>query len=178
MEVHMKKYLVLTVLLILLATPLLAQDADHHPSKGQMPMMSQMKSQEGHFMMKQRPGGKGQQMGFPFWMAEELGLTEVQIDKIDEYQDDSRKASIDVKADIGKLEIDKKNTLEDENYKETRKIIDQIYLKKATLAKEQITLKEKISSILTEDQKDKLESLLINKIKHKDFSEKHPEWHK
>jgi len=117
-------------------------------------------------------------MGFPFWMAEELGLTEVQIDKIDEYQDDSRKASIDVKADIGKLEIDKKNTLEDENYKETRKIIDQIYLKKATLAKEQITLKEKISSILTEDQKDKLESLLINKIKHKDFSEKHPEWHK
>jgi len=178
MEVHMKKYLALTVLLALLATPLLAQDADHHPSKGQMPMMSQMKSQEGHFMMKQRPGRKSQQMGFPFWMAEELGLTDDQIEKIDDYQDNSRKVAIDVKADIDKLQIDQKNAMDDGNYKEARKIIDQIFLKKATLAKEQITLKEKISSILTEDQKDKLKSLLKDKIKHKDFSGKHPEWHK
>jgi len=177
MEVHMKKYLVLTVLLVLLATPLLAQNANNPHSRGQMPMMSHEQFPHGH-NMKQGPEGKGQQMGFSFWMAEELELTEYQIEKIDDYQDDSRKVSIDLKADINKLQIDEKNAMEDENYKEARKVVDQIYQKKATLAKELITLKEKISSVLTEDQKDMLKSLLKNKMKHRDFSEKHPEWHK
>ena len=163
MEVHMKKYLVLTVLLALLATPLLAQDANYPHSRGQMPMMSQKQFQQGH-NMKQGPEGKGQQMGFPFWMAEELELTEDQIEKIDDYQDDSRKVSIDLKADINKLQIDERNALEDENYKEARKVIDQIYQKKATLAKELITLKEKISSVLTEDQKDMIKVLHKQKM--------------
>ena len=154
MEVHMKKYLILTTILALLATPLLAHDANYPHSRGQ----AQQQIPQGHFM-KQGSEGKGQHIGFPFWMAEELGLTEDQIEKIDDYQDDSRKVAIDLKADINKLQIDEKNALEDENYKEARKVIDQIYLKKATLAKELITVKENISSVLTEDQKNMIKAL-------------------
>ena len=98
-------------------------------------------------------------MGFPFWMAEELGLTDDQIEKVDDYQDNSHKVAIDVKADIDKLQIDQKNAMDDSNYKEARKIVDRIYLKKATLAKKLITLKEKINSVLTEDQKNMLKAL-------------------
>ncbi len=166
----MKKYLVLTVLLALLATPLLAQDANYPHSRGQMPMMSQKQFPQGH-NMKQGPEGRGQQMGFPFWMAEELGLTDDQIGKIDDYQDNARKVAIDVKADIDKLQIDEKNAMDDGNYKEARKIVDQIFLKKATLAKERITLKEKIDSVLTEDQNDMLKAL--HKMKHQGPPAKH-----
>ena len=154
----MKKYLVLAALLALLATPLLAHDGNFHHPKDHMPMMSQKQFPQGHYM-KQGPEGRGQQMGFPFWMAEKLGLTEDQIEKIDDYQDNSRKVTIDVKADINKLQIDEKNAMDDENFKEARKVVDQIYLKKATLAKELITLKEMINSVLTEDQKDMLKAL-------------------
>ncbi len=169
MEVHMKKYLVLTALLALLAAPLLAHDAIPH-SRGHMPMMSQEQFPQGHFM-KHGPEGKGQHVGFPFWMAEELGLTDDQIEKIDDYQDGARKVAIDLKADIDKLQIDKKNAMDDGNYKEARKIVDQIFLKKATLAKELITLKEKISSVLTEDQNDMLNAL--HKMKHQGPPAKH-----
>ncbi len=172
MEVHMKKYLVLTAVLALLATPLLAQDGNFHNPKGHMPMMSQKQSHEGHFM-RQGPQGKGQQMGFPFWMAEELELTDDQIEMIDDYQDVARKVAIDVKADINKLQIDQKNAMDDGNYKEARKIVDQIFLKKATLAKERITVKEKIDSVLTEDQKDKLKAL--HKMKPQGPPAKHQE---
>jgi len=175
MEVQMKKYLVLTVLLVLLATPLLAQDTNYPHPRGQMPMMSQEQFPQGH-NMKQGPEGKGQHIGFPFWMAEELGLTDDQIEKIDDYQDDARKVAIDLKADINKLQIDKKNALEDENYKEARKIVDQIFLKKATLAKEIITVKEKIDSVLTQDQKDMLKAL--RKMKPQGHHAKHPERNK
>jgi len=171
MEVQMKKYLVLTVLIALLATPLLAQDANCHHPKGQMPIMSHEQFPQGH-CMKHGPEGKGQHIGFPFQLAEELGLTENQIEKIDDYQDDARKVAIDVKADINKLQIDQKNAMDDGNYKEARKIVDQIFLKKATLAKERITVKEKIDSVLTEDQKDKLKAL--HKMKHQCPPAKHP----
>ncbi len=167
MEVHMKKYLILTTILALLATPLLAHDANHPHSRGQ----TQQQIPQGHFM-KQGPEGKGQHIGFPFWLAEELGLTDDQIEKIDDYQDDARRVAIDVKADIDKLQIDEKNAMDDGNYKEARKIVDQIFLKKATLAKERITLKEKIDSVLTEDQKDMLKAL--HKMKHQGPPAKHP----
>ncbi len=172
----MKKYLVLVILLGLFATPLLAQTSDMPNPQGKMNMMMQKHSPQGHETMKQGPGGKGQHMGFPFWMAEELELTDDQIDKIDGYQDDSRKVSIDLNADIDKLQIDEKNALEDSNYKEARKIIDQIYLKKATLAKERITLKEKITSVLTEDQIAKIKTL--HKSKPQVPPAKHPKWDK
>ena len=172
----MKKYLVLVILLGLFTAPLLAQTSDMPNPRGNMNMMSEKHEQQGHFMMKQGPEGKSQQMGFPFWMAEELELTDDQIDKIDNYQDDSRKVSIDLNADIDKLQIDEKNALEDCNYKEARKIIDQIYLKKASLAKEKITLKEKIDSILTDDQITKLKTL--HKSKPQVPPAKHPKWDK
>ena len=176
MEVHMKKYLVLIVILGLFATPLLAQTADMPNPRAKMNLMMQKHSQQGHEMMKHGSNEKGKHMGFPFWMAEELELTDAQIDKIDEYQDDSRKVSIDLKADIEKLHIDEKNALENENYKEARKVIDQIFEKKATLAKERISLKEKISSVLTEDQKDMLKDL--RKPKRQGPPAKHPKWDK
>lgn len=176
MEVQMKKYLVLTIILGLFATPLLAQDADMPNPRGSMNMMQHKQDHQKQFMMKQGPDGKGQHMGFPFWMAEELELTEAQIDKIDDYQDDSRRLSISLNADIDKLQIDEENAMQDENYKQARNIIDQIFLKKAALAKERITLKEKISSVLTEDQISKIKSL--HKSKFQNPPAKHPEWHK
>ena len=176
MEVHMKKYLVLIVILGLFATPLLAQTADMPNPRAKMNMMMQKHSQQGHEMMKQGPNEKGKHMGFPFWMAEELELTDDQINKIDDYQDDSRKLSISLNADIDKLQIDEENTMQDENYKQARNIIDQIFLKKATLAKERITLKENIMSVLTDDQNAKLKALYKSKFQNPPA--KHPEWHK
>ena len=176
MEVQMKKYLVLTIILGLLATPLLAQNAYMPESRENMNMMQHKQFPQGHCMKNQGTEGRDQHMGFPLWLAEELELTESQIDKIDDYQDDSHKVSIDLKADIDKLQIDEKNAIQDGNYKEARKIIDQIYLKRANLAKEKITLKEKIDSVLTEDQIAKLKTL------HKPQTHvppaKHPTWDK
>jgi len=176
MEVHMKKYLVLAIILGLFATPLLAQTSDMPTPWGSMNMMQHKQDHQKQFMMKQGYEGKDQYMGFPFWMAEELELTDTQIDKIDDYQDDSRKLSISLNADIDKLQIDEENAMQDENYKQARNIVDQIFLKKATLAKERITLKEKITSVLTEDQIAKIKSL--HKTKFQNPPAKHPEWHK
>lgn len=149
----MKKYVVLVALFALIATPLFAQ-MHMNPQGRQMNMQHECKGKMEHPMKR----GDGH-MGFPFWMADELELTEDHVDLIMDYQAKSKKQLIDIKADIDKLEIDQKMALKDEDFKTARKLIDQIFDKKAEIAKEHINVKEKIHSLLTQDQIEKMKEL-------------------
>ncbi len=166
----MKKYVILVALIALMATPLIAQ-MQANPQERQMYLQHEEKEKMqqpniGHPMKKVY-----EPMGFPLWMADELGLREDQIDKIMDFQAASKKQVIDLKADIDKLEIDQKMALKDDDFKTARKIIDQIFDKKAEIAKEKINIKEKINSILTPDQIEKLKTM------HKEMPKGHPDMH-
>ncbi|HEX37305.1 MAG TPA: hypothetical protein ENG70_00340 [Candidatus Cloacimonetes bacterium] len=148
----MKKYVVLVVLFALMTTPLFAQMKMNLQGK-------QMMQREGKGKMEHPMKKCDASMGFPFWMADELELSDDQIDQVMDFLAQSKKQIIDLKADIDKLEIDQRIALKDEDFKAAQKLVDQIYAKKADIAKEHINVKEKVHSILTQDQIEKMKDL-------------------
>lgn len=92
-------------------------------------------------------------------MIDQLDLTDAQIDKINDLRKEHQTKIVELKADVGKLQIDLKEANRNTDFKKAKSINDKIYKKKGEIAKKRIELNEKIFNQLTEGQQEKITTL-------------------
>jgi hypothetical protein len=107
-----------------------------------------------------------------FHLFQLLDLTDAQRENILEYSVNTKKKIVQLKADIKILQIDKNTAMKNENYKQAKKLIDKIATKRASIAKLQITQKENISNVLTDEQKEQLKEKMMD-CKRPNLDKKH-----
>jgi len=164
----MKKVILFTMILSLLASFAYAQQgfggrghgSGNGPDMGCRPDCN-MKGM-GHF--GQQGKGKshfGHRQGMILGMAEELSLTDAQIDKIKTTVNDHQLAMVDARANVQKAQIHLKALMRDDDASEldVMDAIDKTSMAKAKIGKMRYAHRTEIHGILTAEQKDKLEEL-------------------
>lgn len=91
-------------------------------------------------------------------MADEIDLSQAQIDKIKDIQTDFGKMNNSKTAEIENLLIDKRAAMRDHNFKEARKVTTDIYEIRQDLAVAKITAMEDIYKELSTEQIEKLKN--------------------
>ena len=156
----MKKIHIILIAIVLLAGILSANQKDF----GKCP-------NDGQGMDKRFDKHHDRGMGM-FQMAEELELTDTQIEKFEEIKLEHEKYMIKIKSEIEILQLDKKAALKDKNFAEAKKITETIFEKKQKAAFKMIDLHEEKWNTLTDEQKKKADELKRSK---KHCPEKMPE---
>lgn len=118
---------------------------------------------DGHFGLGNGPGG---QFGRPGGMgimrhADELELTDAQIDKIEAMQTEFAKERIDLNAELKKAQIDLRELMRADNPDEmaVSSAIDKTTRLKADLAKMRFRHHQQVKGVLTAEQLDKLKEM-------------------
>ncbi len=126
-------------------------DNNHHRASRGMGMG--MNNHKGnHKMMNMEPGR------MILAMSEELELSETQIENIKEIQVNFKKASNTKQAEIENLQIDKREAMQNKDFKTATKVTKNLFKIKEELALSRVSAIENIYSKLTESQKDLLET--------------------
>ncbi len=167
-----KKTLLIIALMAILIGTLVAQPMMHQAKrkmvegnemsyqyKNHHPRMQGQGHKAGRNMHKMMPGR------MVLAMAEEIELTENQVDKIKEIQAAFTKMSNLKKAEIENLLIDKRNAMQEQNYKEAKNVIKDIYELREDLALSHVTAMENIHEELTDTQIEKLKDCRFNNQK-------------
>lgn len=164
----MKKVILFTMILSLLASFAYAQQGfggqgrgfGNGPDMGCRPDCN-MKGM-GHFGQQGRGKGHfGPKEGMILGMAEELSLTDAQIDKIKTAVNDHQLAMVDARANVQKAQIHLKSLMRDDDASEIEVMdaIDKASMAKAKIAKMRYTHRTEIHGMLTAEQQDKLKEL-------------------
>ncbi|MEA2104585.1 MAG: Spy/CpxP family protein refolding chaperone [Candidatus Cloacimonadota bacterium] len=155
-----KKWIIaiITIVIVSYAAISVANPMDYRGKRGNPPFPQ---NQKPDFHMQNAPKDP------IFLLFQILDLTDAQEEKIIGYSTKSRKDIVQLKADIQVLQIDKRVALKNENYKKVKKLIDQISVKKASIEKSRINLKEDISKMLTAEQKEELKENMMDRKKPK-----------
>ena len=146
----MKKTYIIVIAILLMTGMLLAQErhVGHCPDgRGEKQERCEKKPNEGMILKH---------------MAEELELTESQIEAMHELQMNHKKFMIQIKADIELLQLDKQAAMKAKDFTEARWITEKIFEKKELIAQEKINLKEARWNLLTADQKQKAEDMKMH----------------
>ncbi len=105
-------------------------------------------------------------------LAEELELTEEQLEDIENFRTKFQKEMIELNSEIKKIAIDKRNAMKNHDFAKMRKLTEEFYNFKQQIATKRIEQNEMKWDILTEEQKEKAEDLM--KIHHRrDYPGKH-----
>ncbi|MDD3050283.1 MAG: periplasmic heavy metal sensor [Candidatus Cloacimonetes bacterium] len=116
---------------------------------------------EGRGELGRDRGFNGQMMFLP----DELNLNAEQTEKVDAIRIKHRKEMIDTEAEIKNLRLDKHVALNNENFAEAKKKVDEISKLEAQMEKAMITSQESILNILTTEQKEQLREMRLNRVK-------------
>lgn len=131
----MKHLTIIAAIILILATTLLIADEDR-PMKGR------------HHDIQDGKGNNRERM------TEELNLTPDQEKQMREIHREFERKTADIQNEIRKLNIDREEAMEKEDWVKVKKVIDQVHLKKADLAKSRVDMHEKILKVLTPEQRE------------------------
>lgn len=151
----MKKYVVITISLLLLAGLLIAQGRDYP----QIPRQSGAYGPGRNSRLVPRPEWDGTSMD----MLEELNLSEAQSKKLLELQTSQQKAMNTINAEIENIEIDLRQALKNDDFPAAKKLNDQLHEKKRVKANYRIDHREQIMKELTPEQKDKFQPMFMER---------------
>ncbi len=164
----MKKVILITVALSLLASFAYAQHGfggrghgnGNGPDMGCRPECN-MKGM-GHLGKQGRgKGDRGHREGMILRLADEIGLSESQIDKIKGSITDHQLSMVDAKADAKKAQINVRALMHDDDASEAMVMgaIDKASMAKANIAKLKYAHRNEIHDILNDEQLDKLKEI-------------------
>ena len=155
----MNKIAIIMVLLILGAA-LIAQEHQH--------MRVQQVGQE-----RERPAMRSPMMDRmhadrEFRMLDRANLTEQQREQIRTFQRTHRLEMIDLKAEEAKLRLQLRSAMTDHNFREAKRLNDQLYTKKGEIARKGIELREQIHQTLTDEQRDMMRRSMRQRMRDQD----------
>jgi len=118
----------------------------------------------GHFGPGQR-GGKDGGPGMLLRFADDLKLTDSQIDQIKKLQTDFQIKMVDARAELKKARIEERSLRGDDNVSESTMFaaIDKVSAQQGQIQKMRYSHRQKISAVLTADQKDQLKELMMKR---------------
>lgn len=93
-------------------------------------------------------------MGNMECFTEELKLTETQQEQMHNIHLDHEKEMIKLRADLETLRIDKREAMDKENFSKAKSLTKQMTKLRESKALKQIEMREKVSKILTDEQKE------------------------
>ena len=92
-------------------------------------------------------------------MLERVNLNEQQREQIRNFQHNHRLERIDLQAEVTKLRLQVQQALQNNEFREAKRLNDQLYLKEGELAKKGIELREKIYQVLTPEQREQMKQM-------------------
>jgi len=159
-ELKMKRTIILILVLALTGTFLVAQTGmKRRGMEGEHADCNEGCEGRGEF---------GREMGFNgkmMFLPDELNLSAEQTEKVDAIRIKHRKEMIDTEAEIKNLRLDKHVALNNENFAEAKKKVDEISKLEAQMEKAMITSQESIFNILTNEQKEQLREIKQNRFR-------------
>ncbi len=151
----MKKYVVITISLLLLAGLLIAQGRDYP----QIPRQSGAYGPGRNSRLVPRPEWDGTSMD----MLEELNLSEAQSKKLLELQTSQQKAMNTINAEIENLNIDLRQALRSDDFVSARRLNDQVHEKMRIKSNTRIDHREQILRELTPEQQEKFRPMFMER---------------
>ena len=157
----MKKSMFLTIGMLLIASFVLAQSTEIvHSRRQPVRERAQLEKQSdgcddcGNHPQHKRQNERSRMQQMP--PLEKLDLSDTQKEQIRGFHHQHRLAMIDLRAEVAKLELQKKDQLFKNDFRSAKRTSDQIFAKKGEIAKKNIDLREQIHQVLTNEQREQL----------------------
>ena len=154
----MKSITMIIAIMLIASTALVAQ------GHGMGSNCGEMNHKQGHhnFQGKGMRQGHGDGMGMGFAL-QELNLSEDQENQIEKLRVKHQKDMIDLRADLDKINIEKREAMKNADFSKAKSLIDKIYGKKAEIAKKNLAHHENVYNILTPEQREAAKKLHANR---------------